>query len=520
MMHVRRYFIAAEPVTWNYAPLGRDGVGQWSTPLPWGNDAEYEKCHYVQYTDDTFNTPVKQPRWLGLLGPLIRGVVGDTLLITFLNRTDHPLSLHPHGVRYDKDSEGAYYFPNPGSGSMVTPSKKFTYVWHVDKDAGPGPGDPSSKVWLYHSHAVMADSEINEGLVGAIIITDRAHARPDGSPNDVDREFVTLFLIFDETGGLNKCGSEAAEESSVLQRKCAEFSKLSPADQAEVLEGRLKHTINGYMFGNVPGLEMNQGERVRWYVLALGSEQDLHIAHWHGKTVLEDRRRRTDDVELMPGSMKVADMNADNPGKWMFHCHVADHMMAGMYAIYTIYPKSIMLSQRGQRGQRGQPALGQVATQPSIEQKITPKTTSDPFPITLRQADNFGEFHMITNMVISKSGRFNVGTTTENHAAQRGNCGTVAVWLLDQAGRVLDRKGGYRSCVEGKKVQNADQSVKHVDWNFSVPADILEKIAGIAIMHREGSANRLELNRANAERARQLSQACLDCIKAKAVATP
>jgi FtsP/CotA-like multicopper oxidase with cupredoxin domain len=73
--------------------------------------------------------------------------------------------------------------------------------------------------------------------------------------------------------------------------------------------------------------------------VALGSEQDLHTAHWHGETVVEDGRRRTDDVELLPGSMKVADMKADNPGTWLFHCHVSDHMMGGMYAFYVIHPK-------------------------------------------------------------------------------------------------------------------------------------------------------------------------------------
>ena len=49
---------------------------------------------------------------LGILGPVLRGVVGDYLKITFLNRTAVPLSMHPHGVKYDKDSEGSYYRDN------------------------------------------------------------------------------------------------------------------------------------------------------------------------------------------------------------------------------------------------------------------------------------------------------------------------------------------------------------------------------------------------------------------------
>jgi hypothetical protein len=35
--------------------------------------------------------------------------------------------------------------------------------------------------------------------------------------------------------------------------------------------------------------------------------------------------------------MKTVDMIADNPGAWMFHCHVDDHMEGGMMAVYTIY---------------------------------------------------------------------------------------------------------------------------------------------------------------------------------------
>jgi manganese oxidase len=333
----RQYFLAAEPVEWDYAPLGRDKLGL-ALPKPWRDNRKYRKYRYFQYTDDTFTTAVKQPAWLGILGPIIRGVVGDTLKVTFLNRSDREdriFSMHPHGLRYDRDNEGAYSYPDARRGSWVTRSSKYTYTWRVDKEAGPEPGEPSSKVWLYHSH-VSADEDINWGLVGAIVITDPAHARPDGTPDDVDREFVTLFMIFNENGGLKHMNDE--EEQPELQATRDAFRKLTPAAQQEVLEGGLKHTINGYIFGNLPNLEMYLGERVRWYLIALGSEQDLHTAHWHGETVVEDRRR-TDDVELLPGSMKVADIKADNPGTWIFHCHVSDHMMAGMYAFYVVHPK-------------------------------------------------------------------------------------------------------------------------------------------------------------------------------------
>jgi len=43
-------------------------------------------------------------------------------------------------------------------------------------------------------------------------------------------------------------------------------------------------------------------------------------------------------VELAPAVAKVADMLVDSPGTRLLHCHVADHMMAGMYATYTVTP--------------------------------------------------------------------------------------------------------------------------------------------------------------------------------------
>ena len=47
--------------------------------------------------------------------------------------------------------------------------------------AGPGPADGSSIAWLYHSH-VMAIQDSNSGLIGAMIITAKGMANPDGSP--------------------------------------------------------------------------------------------------------------------------------------------------------------------------------------------------------------------------------------------------------------------------------------------------------------------------------------------------
>ena len=97
------------------------------------------------------------------------------------------------------------------------------------------------------------------------------------------------------------------------------------------------HSVNGRVYGNLTGLTMHVGEHVRWYALAQGTEVDLHTPHWHGNTLVSVGMR-TDVVSLLPMEMVVADMVPDNPGTWQFHCHVNDHIAAGMLALYTVLP--------------------------------------------------------------------------------------------------------------------------------------------------------------------------------------
>ncbi len=47
---------------------------------------------------------------------------------------------------------------------------------------------------------------------------------------------------------------------------------------------------------------------------------------------------RTDVVALSPAQMFTVDMVPDDPGIWLYHCHVSDHMEAGMIARYQVLP--------------------------------------------------------------------------------------------------------------------------------------------------------------------------------------
>ncbi|MDD5560145.1 multicopper oxidase domain-containing protein [Candidatus Methylomirabilis sp.] len=340
---IRTYYVAAIEVDWDYAPTGINQIsGKAFGPTEnvfVQNGKErigkvYRKAVYREYTDATFTTPkARGPRWehLGVLGPIIRGEVGDTINVVLKNMSSFPVSIHPHGVRYAKSSEGAGY--NDGtSGSdkaddAIPPGGTHTHIWEVPERAGPGPMDGSSVLWMYHSH-VNPPADMMSGLVGPLIVTRKGYASPDGSPNDIDREFVTLWTIFDENA------------SHYLKQNVTRFTGrpdrvMLRLEDPEFIESNLMHSINGYVYGNLPGLTMNSGERVRWYMLDIGNEVDLHTPHWHGQTVLS-MGSRMDMLELLPGSMKTADMVPDDPGTWLLHCHVDDHIIAGMLALFTV----------------------------------------------------------------------------------------------------------------------------------------------------------------------------------------
>src|SRR6185436_15033018 len=293
---VRTYYVAAEEVEWDYAPLGMDmetgkafegAAAAYTQPGPNRIGHVYRKALYREYTDATFSTRKRrlpQDEYLGLLGPILRAEVGAT----------------------------------------------FTYQWEVPERAGPGPDDPSSIVWLYHSH-VDEYKDVASGLVGAIIVARRGQANADGTPKDVDREIVALFAGFNENQSWyvqqNVAAHISAADQQALNKRDA---KLSDPHMYVAFTGNgfaetnFKFSVNGYLFGNGPVMTMKQGQRVRWYLLDVGDVVNFHTPHWRGNLVTY-HHARTDVFSMLPAGMETADMVPDAAGKWILHCQVDDH---------------------------------------------------------------------------------------------------------------------------------------------------------------------------------------------------
>jgi FtsP/CotA-like multicopper oxidase with cupredoxin domain len=343
---VRTYYISADEVDWDFAPTHtnqingekyhfEDDLASQGTLDP--NNTSYRKAIFREYTDATFHE--LKPRtegWkhLGILGPLIRAEVGDTIKVIFRNNASHPYSIHPHGVFYLKDSEGASYQDNvPANAKVpgeVAPGTTVTYTWEVPERAGPTEHEGSTAFWVYHSHADEG-RDINSGLIGPMIITRRGMARADGSPKDVDREFVELFGTFDE--------HQSWYWDENVKRIYGDPKKYDDTNP-RVHDFHHFYSINGFLDGNGPLLSMHKGERIRWYLFSNPNEQevwDVHTAHWHGQTAVVNHMRM-DMVGLTPMMSTVADMVPDDLGIWLFHCHMPGHFTAGMRTRFQVLP--------------------------------------------------------------------------------------------------------------------------------------------------------------------------------------
>ena len=348
----REYWIKAEAVQWDYVPGGGNACGGYQgkgvndTTTPFTDPISVKtlasgtknsvgarkvwKYRYVGYGAD-FKTETRQvrtgnDRHLGILGPVLRAAVGDQIVVHFRNdaRNAHALSMHPHGVAYAKGSEGAAYAGGPFAGDAVAPGAEHTYTWNVTEAAGPGPNDGSSVAWLYHSH-VREANDTNAGLVGPMIVYERGTTRA-AQEEASEREGILLFTAFDEshstlTGkNLNETVTEVTSQAGTLRRADADAGAWARA--VDVLSRGYhfkkyskRHSINGMSGCTLPRPVWSAAGKkpVRWYLMALGSEGDVHTPHWVGHSVVY-RKRTTAALGLMPASVQVADMAVHDRG--------------------------------------------------------------------------------------------------------------------------------------------------------------------------------------------------------------
>ncbi len=94
--------------------------------------------------------------------------------------------------------------------------------------------------------------------------------------------------------------------------------------------------------------QFKQGDvvKIRIHNNALSMHPMGHPIHFHGQRFLVLSRDGVPnpylawkDTELIPVGQTVDILlDASNPGKWMAHCHIAEHLEAGMHMMFTVSP--------------------------------------------------------------------------------------------------------------------------------------------------------------------------------------
>ena len=102
--------------------------------------------------------------------------------------------------------------------------------------------------------------------------------------------------------------------------------------------------INGQAWPNVTPIQLKEGERVEF--IFNNQSNMAHPMHLHGhvfELVSINQQKITDGalhdtILVLPHTQVKVIFDADYPGKWMLHCHMAYHQEAGMMTIVKINP--------------------------------------------------------------------------------------------------------------------------------------------------------------------------------------
>lgn len=220
-------------------------------------------------------------------GPTLRVNEGERVRFRVTNQLDEPSSIHWHGMILPAEQDGVAHL----SQDPIEPGKTFTY------DYKPG---PAGTHW-YHSHFDGA-TQVANGLYGPLIVVPKDPSHP-AHPKNYDVEH--LIMINDVGHGL---------------------------------------TMNGKSFPyNLP-MSVDKGQRVLLRLINVGSL--AHPMHLHGhdyRVVAKDgnpiaQPMLFNTINIAPGETYDAAFSANNPGSWLFHCHILPHAenAQGMFGLTAL----------------------------------------------------------------------------------------------------------------------------------------------------------------------------------------
>jgi len=184
--------------------------------------------------------------------------------------------------------------------------------------------------------------QINHGSMGHNSMPTREIAEP-AAPAKLEGSVGVDNVAMMATERLNEPGEGFPEGRRVLRytdlRALKPGSDSRPPSREIVLHltgnmERFMWGFDGKKFSEVGPIELKRGERVRFTLI--NDTMMEHPMHLHGLwSELEnghsEYRPYKHTIIIKPGERVSFLVNADEPGRWAFHCHLLYHMEAGMF---------------------------------------------------------------------------------------------------------------------------------------------------------------------------------------------
>ncbi|HEU4943571.1 MAG TPA: multicopper oxidase domain-containing protein [Solirubrobacterales bacterium] len=248
------------------------------------HDKEIEVAPGVKYEAWTYNGRVP--------GPTLRAREGERLRIRFVNGSEHPHTMHFHGI-HPALMDGV---PGIGEGlgaGQIEPGEAFTYEFEAEPFG----------LHLYHCHVAPLAAHISRGLYGAFVI-DPKKSRPEADEMVmVMNGFDTNFDLANEVYAVNSIGFHYVNEPVMVRRD----------DLVRI------YLVNVLEFDPINSFHVHAN----------------FFQHYPTGTSLEPTEL-TDTVIQGQGQRAILELKFPFDGDYMFHAHVSEFAELGWTGFFRV----------------------------------------------------------------------------------------------------------------------------------------------------------------------------------------
>ncbi|KAM4585597.1 venom prothrombin activator oscutarin-C non-catalytic subunit [Fundulus diaphanus] len=319
------HFIAAEEVSWNYAPhlkpTDSELQSRYLPASPHHLGYTYKKVVYVEYTDESF-TKRKNPAQT-LLGPILKGRVNDRIYVVFRNLASRPFNIYPNGLTKIRPLQSPMSAAVNDLRSLgVPPNKTFVYIWTLTSDDGPLEGDPQCLTQLYQS-TISPEQDLASGLVGTLLICKYNAIDTRGKLLGPDEKLSLIFAVFDE----NRSWYFRENMQRSLQ---SSYNDTDP----EFYQSNVIYSINGVMFSRRQ-FAVCQTDVPFWHVAHVGSRSEFLSVYFTGN-LFQYQGLYQSVLTLFPMTALTVPMETEVTGEWEISAFDSSLKSRGMSIRYTV----------------------------------------------------------------------------------------------------------------------------------------------------------------------------------------